>query len=279
MSKRDSQRKKQWVKERYGAIAQAKQQGCCAKSASCCEGVTTVAEKTRASQSSIGYSAEEVGAAPEGANLGLGCGNPLALDTIAPGETVLDLGSGAGFDALLAAQRVGPTGRVIGVDMTPEMIARARENAARAGVTNVEFRQGDIEALPVDANSVDLVISNCVLNLAPNKQRAFAEIARVLKRGGRIAIADIVLDKPLPKALTDDPDAHCSCIGGAIMRADYLRGLRAAGLTGVRVISEADAAELLAGDCGMTGGDLAGVVTSVHVAGRKPAASAVNRPR
>jgi len=269
MSKRDSQRKKKWVKERYGAIAQAKQQGCCAKSASCCEGVTAVAEKARTAQSRIGYSAEEIGAAPEGANLGLGCGNPLALDTIAPGETVLDLGAGGGFDAFLAAARVGPAGRVIGLDMTPQMIKKARANAKRAGHANVEFRLGDIEAMPVDDSSVDLVISNCVLNLVPDKEQAFREIARVLKPGGRIAIADLVLDKPLPEALLDDSEVYCSCVGGAIKRKDYLRGLEAAGLTEVRVVSEADAADLLAGDCGIDVSDFRGIVTSVHVTGRK----------
>ena len=256
-------RKKEWVRERYGAIAAGSRKGCCGESATaaCC--ATTAAER-------IGYSAEEVKAAPEGADLGLGCGNPLALESIAPGETVLDLGSGAGFDAFLAAARVGPTGRVIGVDMTPEMIEKARANAARAGYANVEFRAGDIEALPVADESVDLVISNCVLNLAPNKRRAFREIARVLKPGGRIAIADLVLDQPLPAALRDDANAYCSCVGGAISRGSYLRGLRAAGLADVRVASEADALTLLAGDCGADVSALTGVVTSVHVTGRKP---------
>ena len=270
MSKRDSQRKKQWVKERYGAIAQAEQQGCCTKSTSCCEGVTAVAEKARTAQSSIGYSADEIAAAPEDSNLGLGCGNPLALDTIAPGETVLDLGSGAGFDAFLATARVGPRGRVIGLDMTPQMIKKARANAKRAGHANVEFRLGDIEAMPVDDSSIDLVISNCVLNLVPDKAQAFREIARVLKPGGRIAIADLVLDKALPEALLDDSEAYCSCVGGAIERDEYLRGLEAAGLTEVRVVSEADAADLLAGDCGIDVSDFRGIVTSVHVTGRKP---------
>jgi len=256
-------RKKELVRERYGAIAAGARKSCCGESASAARCPTTVAER-------IGYSAEEVKAAPEGADLGLGCGNPLALDSIARGETVLDLGSGAGFDAFLAAARVGPTGRVIGVDMTPEMIEKARVNAKRAGYANVEFREGDIEALPIADESVDLVISNCVLNLVPDKRRAFREIARVLKPGGRIAIADLVLDKPLPRALRDDADCYCSCVGGAINRSKYLRGLEAAGLTDVRVVSEADAATLLAEDCETDGAELAGVVTSVHITGRKP---------
>jgi len=265
--------RKQWVRERYGALASEKDQGCCGEARACCDPAAAVAAH-------IGYSAEELSAAPAGANLGLGCGNPLAIDSIAPGETVLDLGSGAGFDAFLAAARVGPAGRVIGVDLTPEMIERARVNAEREGYTNVEFRQGDIEALPVEDASVDLVISNCVLNLVPDKAAAFREIARVLRPGGRIAIADIVLDKPLPQGLADDADAYCACVGGAVSRAQYLRGLEAAGLVDVRVVSEADAIGLLAGascDPSLPGGrraqDLAaytGIATSIHLTGRKP---------
>ena len=259
-------REKQWVKERYGAIATDAQQGCCSAEAACCDATAVVA-------SEIGYSAEELGSVPAGANLGLGCGNPLALASIAPGETVLDLGSGAGFDTFLAARRVGEAGRVIGVDLTPEMIAQARANAGNGGYTNVEFRLGDIETLPVEDASVDLVISNCVLNLVPDKAKAFAEIARVLKPGGRIAISDIVLDGPLPEALKGDSGAYCSCISGALGRADYLAALTAAGLEDVHIVSEADASELLASDCcstGLTTSDLKGVVTSLHNAGRRP---------
>ncbi len=261
---RQSQPKK-WVKERYGAIAAGSRQGCCGES-SCCDATATVAER-------IGYGAEDLAAVPEGANLGLGCGNPIALASIRPGETVLDLGSGAGFDAFLAAARVGPTGRVIGVDMTPEMVEKARANAAAGGYANVEFRLGDIESLPVDDASIDLAISNCVLNLVPDKARAFREVVRVLKPGGRVAISDIVLDRELPEALRGNEEAYCSCVSGAISRQDYLAGLAAAGLREVRVVSEADAAPLLAGDCcgnGMAGSLLAGVVTSIQVAGRKP---------
>jgi arsenite methyltransferase len=260
----ESDRKKKWVRERYGAIARGSQTTCCGAPACDCEAAAASAK--------IGYSRSELGSVPEGANMGLGCGNPFAIAGIRPGEVVLDLGSGGGFDAFLAAARVGPAGRVIGVDMTPAMIRKARANARRAGHANVEFRRGDIEALPVDDASVDLVISNCVLNLVPDKPRAFREIARVLKPGGRMAVADIVLDKPLPEALKGDPDAYCSCVSGAIGRREYLRGLRQAGLTNVRVVSEADAAGILAGDCCAAGvPDIAGVVTSVHVAARKPA--------
>jgi SAM-dependent methyltransferase len=284
-------REKEWVKQRYGAIAsqatpsccpdaasQAQQpccaeaaaqaqQPCCADAAPCCPGQPTIAEQ-------IGYSPEDLATLPEAAGATLGCGNPLALASITPGETILDLGSGAGFDAFLAARRVGPTGRVIGVDLTPEMIEQARANAERAGCTNVEFRLGDIETLPLEDASVDLVISNCVLVLVPDKAKAFAEIARVLKPGGRVAIADIILDGPLPEALEGDADAYCSCVSGAVGRAEYLAALTAAGLDDVHIAAEADASELLAGDCcstGVTAADLRGVVTSVHIAGRKPA--------
>ena len=256
--------KKQWVKERYGAIAAGRQQGCCGERSSCCAPEAVAAEK-------IGYDAQDVSAVPEGANLGLGCGNPVALASIRRGETVLDLGSGAGFDAFLAAARVGPGGRVVGVDMTPEMIERARANAERGGYINVEFRLGDIEALPVEEASVDLVISNCVLNLVPDKPQAFREIARVLKPGGRVAISDIVLDGPLPERLRGDADAYVSCVSGAIDRAGYLRELAAAGLADLRIVSEVDAAELLASDCCGAGvADLRGLVTSIAVTGRKP---------
>ena len=255
---------KEWVKERYGAIASQSQKGCCCE-ATCCGDATAVAER-------IGYTQEDIAAAPAGADLGLGCGNPLALATIAPGETVLDLGSGAGLDAFLAAARVGPTGRVIGVDMTPEMVAQAQANAAKGDYANVEFRLGDIETLPVEDASVDLVISNCVLNLVPDKPKAFREIVRVLKPGGVVAIADIVLDGPLPEALKGDPDAYCSCVSGAVARDEYLAYLASAGLEDIRIVSEADAADLLASNCcgaGLRAADLRGVITSIHVTARK----------
>jgi len=258
---------KEWVKERYGAIAAGAQQGCCGAEAACCGNPAATAAE------SIGYTAEDLAAVPAGANLGLGCGNPIALASIRNGETVLDLGSGAGFDAFLAAARVGRQGRVIGVDMTPEMIQKARANAEKGGYANVEFRLGDIEHLPVEDDSVDLVISNCVLNLVPDKVKAFAEIVRVLKPGGRLAISDIVLDGPLPQELQGSEDGYCSCISGAIGRQEYLAKLAVAGLAEVEVVSAADAASLLAQDCcggGVTEAELSGVVTSIHVTGWKP---------
>ncbi len=178
---------------------------------------------------SIGYSEEELALAGD-ANLGLGCGNPLALTQIAPGMTVLDLGSGAGFDAFLALSRVGPAGRVIGVDMTDDMLALARQNAEKRGASNVEFRKGFIEDLPVESGTVDYVISNCVINLSPDKPAVFREIARVLKPGGRFAVSDIVLLKHLPEQITKDITAYVGCISGASLLTEYLQTALKAGL-------------------------------------------------
>lgn len=168
-----------------------------------------------------------------------GCGNPVALATLQEGEVVLDLGSGGGLDVFVAAKRVGSTGRVIGVDMTPEMIEKARMNADRLGMTNVEFRQGDIEALPVEDNSIDVVISNCVINLAPNKANVFLESFRVLRPGGRMMISDIVLEQPLPEKTRDEVMTYTGCLGGAIMEEDYLQLMRDAGFERVDVVSKA----------------------------------------
>ncbi len=186
----------------------------------------------------IGYSNDDLQSVPTGANLGLGCGNPLAFAQVQPGETVLDLGSGAGFDTLLAAQAVGATGRVIGVDMTPEMLARAEANARAAGVGNVEFRQGYIEALPVSDASVDVVISNCVINLSPEKTRVFQEAFRVLRPKGRLAISDLVLSAPLPPGLFKSVEAYVGCVAGAMQRDDYLAAITNAGFRMVEVVAE-----------------------------------------
>jgi arsenite methyltransferase len=186
----------------------------------------------------IGYSAEDTAAVPEGANLGLGCGAPLAAAALQEGETVLDLGSGAGFDAFLAAQAVGPNGRVIGVDMTDEMLAKACANAERAGVGNVEFRKGYIEALPVENASVDVVLSNCVINLVPDKAAVYREVARVLRPGGRMVISDVVLNEPLPEAIAADVAALTGCVAGAARRDQYLATIAAAGLTAIDILSD-----------------------------------------
>jgi SAM-dependent methyltransferase len=180
---------------------------------------------------------------PEGANLGLSCGNPQAIANLSEGETVLDLGSGAGFDCLLAARKVGPAGRVIGVDMTDAMLEKARSNSAKAGLRNVEFRKGDIEALPVEDRSVDVVISNCVLNLVPDKDRAFREILRVLKPGGRLAISDMAWEREPDEAIRRDLEAIVGCIGGALLLDDYVARLRAAGFNRVEVESHRESAE------------------------------------
>ena len=223
------------VRDRYGAIARDGATGCgCtpATAGGCCgapDGIVSVAS-TR-----LGYTGAELAAAPAAADLGLGCGNPQAIAALHPGEIVLDLGSGAGLESFLAARQVGPTGRVIGVDMTPDMVTRARANARAAGVDNVEFRLGEIEHLPLADAGVDVVISNCVVNLSPDKPAVWREALRVLRPGGRIAIADIVTSAPLPPALRDDPALHCACIGGAATIAEIEQQLTAAGFANVRV--------------------------------------------
>jgi SAM-dependent methyltransferase len=175
---------------------------------------------------------------PDGADLGLGCGNPIGLASLGPGETVLDLGSGGGIDCFLAARRVGPSGRVIGVDMTPEMLALARSNAAEGEHANVEFRLGEIENLPLADSSVDVVLSNCVVNLSPDKPRVFEEAYRVLRPGGRLTISDIVLDGPLPEPIRESMLAYAACVAGASQRRDYLDAMRGAGFEDVEILSE-----------------------------------------
>lgn len=187
---------------------------------------------------SLGYATQDIEAVPEGANLGLGCGNPVALASLKPGETVLDLGSGAGFDAFLASKQVGPEGRVIGVDMTPQMIERASTLVKTHGYTNVEFRLGDIESLPVADATVDAIISNCVVNLATDKARVFREAFRVLKPGGRLMVSDLVLVRPLPAAIAQDMDAYGACIAGALLKTEYLAAIEAAGFVAVSVVGE-----------------------------------------
>ncbi|KTB47579.1 arsenite methyltransferase [Dehalogenimonas alkenigignens] len=222
---------KNYVKERYGGIARSG--GGCGCGTGCC-GDPSPDLISRA----IGYSDEDLSAVPEGANLGLGCGNPTAIAALKPGETVLDLGSGAGFDAFLAARQVGPAGKVIGVDMTPDMVSRARENARKGDITNVEFRQGEIENLPVASGTVDTIISNCVINLSPDKPKVFAEAFRVLKPCGRIAVSDIVLTEPLPEYIRDSVAAYTACVAGAVLKEEYLAAIRDAGFEKVQIIGE-----------------------------------------
>jgi arsenite methyltransferase len=217
------------VRERYARAAE-RESGCCGSS--CCGGEQGAEDVSRA----VGYTDDDLAALPEGADLGLGCGNPTAIANLVEGEVVLDLGSGAGIDCFLASGRVGPEGRVIGVDMTPQMIERARANAARGGFENVEFRLGEIEALPVADASVDVILSNCVLNLVPNKERALGEAHRVLRKGGRLAISDMVSDVDPPKELQNDLDAVAACL--PIRRETYLSQIRAAGFEDVRITTE-----------------------------------------
>jgi SAM-dependent methyltransferase len=225
---------KKEVKKRYGQIATSST-SCCGPAASCgCSAAPSAEELS----TSVGYTPAELALIPEGANLGLGCGNPVALASLKAGETVLDLGSGGGIDCFLAARKVGPQGRVIGVDMTTEMIRLARENAKKSGLTNVEFRQGEIENLPVEDETVDAVISNCVINLSTDKETVFREIHRVLKPGGRMMVSDIVLDSELPASVKDSVAAYTGCIGGALKRADYLAAMAKAGFTQVEIVAE-----------------------------------------
>jgi len=217
---------KKIVKESYGKIAETG----CSCSCSCADTDNEWIAK------SLGYSENEIKAVPE-ANLGLGCGNPTALGEINEGMTVLDLGSGAGFDCFLAAKKVGKTGKVIGVDMTRKMIMRARENSKKYGFTNVEFRLGEIEKLPAEDNSVDVIISNCVINLSPGKPKVFSEAYRVLKKGGKMLVSDIVLLKELSKMDREDKRLIAGCVGGALLKDKYLRIVEAAGFK-VAILSE-----------------------------------------
>ena len=220
------------VREGYARIAKP-HSSCCAPVTSCCGSADAALISKK-----MGYTEKELQAVPEGANLGLGCGNPTALASLKEGEAVLDLGSGAGFDCFLAANKVGKTGKVIGVDMTPEMIEKARENAKKGNYSNVEFRLGEIENIPAADNSLDAVISNCVINLSPNKKKVFEEGFRVLKPGGRLMVSDIVLLKELPASIKNSLEAYVSCIPGAMIREEYLRTIENAGFKEVKIVDE-----------------------------------------
>lgn len=249
---------KDMVRARYGGIAAG-------SAASCC-GAATVEDQAR----EMGYSAEELAAVPDGANLGLGCGNPQAIAGLRPGEVVIDLGSGAGFDCLLAARQVGPSGHVIGIDMTHEMLRKARENAAKVGADNVEFRLGEIEHLPVADNTADAILSNCVINLVPDKAQVFREAFRVLKPNGRLAISDVVNTKPLTPDLAADRALICDCVSGAAPSLEIEAWLQSAGFRDIRVTAKPESRDLVASWA--PGRGIEDYVAAATIEARKPAA-------
>ena len=217
------------VRKSYGEIAKAGSEGC---GCGCGQGIDQTAEGVSVG---LGYSKDDVSGVPEGANLGLGCGNPHAIASLKPGETVLDLGSGGGFDCFLAARAVGETGYVIGVDMTPEMVTRARSNAERTGLENVDFRFGEIEAVPAADSSVDVVMSNCVINLSPEKDKVFREAFRILKKGGRLAITDVVASAKMPEKMKKNMELYTGCVSGASLEEELKAMLSEAGFVDIRI--------------------------------------------
>ena len=224
---------RQAVRKTYGKVAESNGAGCGCGTLACCGTEDNSSVKT--TSVNIGYSDDDVSSVPEGSNMGLGCGNPNAIASLREGETVLDLGSGGGFDCFLAAKAVGDSGHVIGVDMTPEMLTKARRNAAKSEVDNVEFRLGEIEALPVADEAVDVVMSNCVINLSPEKPKVFKEVFRILKPGGRLAISDIVATAPLPEDVRQNLELHAGCIAGAAPIADLKSILKEAGFSNISI--------------------------------------------
>ncbi len=238
------------VRERYGSVArkddEAAQESCCGEAApavagACCGGTVTTSDYSTA----LGYSADEQAAVPAGSNLGLGCGNPISAAKLQPGFTVLDLGSGAGFDCFLAAAEVGATGKVIGVDMTSDMLGKARRNAEKGGYANVEFRLGEIEHLPLADASVDVIISNCVINLSPDKPQVFREAFRVLKAGGRLCISDVVTGAPLSEEVRRDLELHCGCLAGASVVNELQAALTEAGFSAVNIQPKDESREFI----------------------------------
>jgi SAM-dependent methyltransferase len=259
---------KEMVRARYGTIAAQAETSCCAPARTSCCGETPPVLDLDAKARGIGYSDEELAAVPEGANLGLGCGNPLAIAAMQAGEVVVDLGSGAGFDCLLAARQGGPTGQVIGVDMTHEMLQKARDNAAKLGATNIEFRLGELEHLPIADNTADVIISNCVINLVPDKAQVFREAFRVLKPGGRVSVSDVLNISPLPDDLRADPALLCGCVAGAISAERTEALLREAGFADVVIAVKPESRETVAS--WVPGRGIENCVASATVEARKP---------
>jgi len=257
---------KREVRSSYGSVAEANnQKKSCGNSRSCC-GVSAKPDKEYSQE--LGYTQEEFESVPEGCNMGLGCGNPQAIASLKPGEFVLDLGAGGGFDAFLAAKQVGPTGKVFGVDMTPEMVSKARENASKSGYRNAEFLLGEIEHLPLPNNSIDVIISNCVVNLSTNKENVFSESFRVLKEGGRLAISDMVAYKPLPPEMVNNKDLYCNCISGAITISELKNILVKSGFTDI-VIEPQENSRMFIKDW-VPGSDAENYVVSAKIKAVKP---------
>src|SRR5210317_836480 len=259
MQIRDKEDIRQAVRERYGQVARSgalssiagQETSCCGQSgpstenasaASCCGSQEITSQQL---STLMGYSKEDIESAPEGANMGLGCGNPVALASLKPGETVVDLGSGGGFDCFLAAKQVGETGQVIGVDMTPEMITKARKNAAKTGTKNVEFRLGEIEHLPVADNSTDLIMSNCVINLSPDKLEVYREAYRILKPGGRLSISDVLATATLPDEIQKNLALVAACVGGAETFDDTEKILKEVGFQNIKITANDNSRELI----------------------------------
>ncbi|MDR3623542.1 MAG: arsenite methyltransferase [Chlamydiales bacterium] len=257
---------KQEVRGAYGSVADANNQNkSCGNSRSCC-GVSNKPDDNYSQE--LGYTKEELESAPEGSNMGLGCGNPQAIAALKQGEIVLDLGAGGGFDVFLAARKVGPYGRVYGVDMTPEMLSKARINATKSGYKNVEFLLGEIEHLPLPNNTVDVIISNCVVNLSTNKTQVFNESFRVLKEGGRIAISDMVASKPLPQEMVNNKELYCNCISGAITIGELKKILSNAGFVDI-VIEPQENSRMFIKDW-VPGSDAENYVVSAKIKAIKP---------
>ncbi len=284
MSVQDQEKVRQNVRERYGRIADSGKTGCKAEAAMSCCGkpgdfltgtpATTCCGSQDLSPEQLaqimGYTQDQLSGIPEGANMGLGCGNPAALSSLKPGETVLDLGAGGGFDCFLAARQIGETGHVIGVDMTPEMVSKARLNAEKAGAKNVEFRLGEIEHLPVADNMVDIILSNCVINLSPDKAAVFKEAFRVLKPGGRLAISDIVAIKELPDEIRKNMALVTSCIGGAATVEALEKMLVEAGFKKIQIVPNEESRELIRQWDPHPGKNLADYVASADIEAVKP---------
>lgn len=268
MSQKKHDEVRSHVRDSYAKVAEASNEGsCCGEASSCC-GVSDDAAINQLISTRLGYSEDDLAKVPEGADMGLGCGNPRAIASLKPGEVVIDLGAGGGFDAFLAAHEVGETGRVIGIDMTPAMLSKARHNAEKGKFTNVEFRLGEIEYLPVADNTADIIISNCVINLSPHKELVFADAFRVLKPGGRLAISDVVATAEMPEEMKNDPVLHAGCMAGASLIDDLEVMMAQAGFTDIRIAPKDESREFIRDWA--PGRGVEDYVVSAYIEARKP---------